>query len=85
MVSACGIDECFMNGGRPSSLRHDFAKQNFKNLANLANFVKKPFKCRDYFLLQKLTFLARLARFLKFCFACRGDLKGLGGLGRWGG
>ncbi|MBR1666431.1 MAG: hypothetical protein IJ699_09485, partial [Bacteroidaceae bacterium] len=60
---------------RPRSLRHDFAKQNFKNLANLANKVNLCKK--NYGLLTKL---ARLARFLKFCFACKGGEEGRGEL-----
>ena len=41
------------------------AKQNFKNLANLAKNVNSCKIMKGF-----LTKLARLARFLKFCFAC---------------
>ena len=52
------------------------AKQNFKNLANLANKVNLCKKNYGF-----LTKLARLARFLKFCFAksCRRLLGRLSG------
>ena len=42
------------------------AKQNFKNLANLANYVKFCLKIRQRTIKGFLTKLARLARFLKF-------------------